>query len=160
ALAARVGCEGSRDPAACLRGKSANAIAAALPESYAGGGHKFGPIIDGVVLPKKPLETVEDGTHAPIPLIVGTTSNEFSTMVHNSLDGPPTTEAEYAALLGKRFPYVAKQLLAKYPAANFASPLAAYTAVWSAAAFTCPSEWLTSAAASRGPTYRFIFDHT
>jgi para-nitrobenzyl esterase len=143
-----------------MRDKSAVAIANAMPESF-DRGYKYGPVIDGWVLPARPLTLVERGEGSHVPLIVATTSSEFSTMVDNYVDGPLATEADYRAMLGKRFgPELARRLAERYPASAFASPLAAYIAVWSDGAFTCSSDWLADAAAAYAPAYRFVYDHT
>src|SRR5205814_405714 len=38
----------------------------------------FAPVIDGVTLPKQPVELLADGAAAEVPLLVGSTSDEFS----------------------------------------------------------------------------------
>src|SRR5262249_6136467 len=154
-LARRLGC----GDLACLRDKSASAVATAMPESF-DRGYKYGPVIDGWVLPRRPRELVERGEHNAVPLIVATTSNEFSTMIHNYVDGPMTTEADYRSALAKRFGALGRRIADAYPISAYPSPLAAYTTLWTDAAFTCSSDWLADAAAARAPAYRFVFDHT
>jgi para-nitrobenzyl esterase len=133
-----------------------------MPESF-GNGYQYAPVVDGWVLPRKPLEIVERGEHNHVPLIVATTSNEFSTMVHNYVDRPLVTAGDYQALLVRRFGTALGARLAEhYPASAYPTPLAAYIAMWSDAAFTCGSDWLADAAAAhqREPVYRFVYDHT
>ena len=77
-LAAAVGCT-SGDVAACLRGKSAAELASALP--YRRGllllpGVWWGPIVDGVELPKVPLDALRAGEFARVPLMIGTARDE------------------------------------------------------------------------------------
>ncbi len=147
----------------CLREKSPLAIATAVPESFGSDGVKYGPVIDGWVLPAQPLALVERGAHNHVPLVVATTSNEFSTMVHSYLEAPLVTDADYQALLGHRFGAAfARVLLARYPASTYGSPLAAFTALMSDVAFTCQSDWLAGAAAATQtePVYRFVYAHT
>lgn len=78
ALTAAVGCTG---PGAleCLRGKSAEQLASALP--YRRGmllepGVWWGPIVDGVELPKVPLGLIRSGDWARVPLMTGFAENE------------------------------------------------------------------------------------
>jgi carboxylesterase type B len=89
-LAHRLGCDrpASADTLACLRAAAPDAIATALPESLAPGGIRFGPVIDGWLLPARPIELVARGDHNHVPLVVSTTTREFSTMVQGYLDGP------------------------------------------------------------------------
>ncbi|MGC0369482.1 hypothetical protein [Microbacterium sp. SLBN-111] len=42
------------------------------------GGLPLGPVIDGDVLPRSPLEALADGASAGIPLVVGSTDDEFT----------------------------------------------------------------------------------
>jgi para-nitrobenzyl esterase len=163
-LAKRLACERATaaETIACLRDKSPMAIATAVPESYASDGIKYGPAIDGWVLPDRPLSLVEQGEHSHVPIIVSTTATEFSTMVHNYVDGPISTPADFSALAQRRFgakfgPY----LVAHYPATAYATPLQAYIAILSDAAFACQSDWLADAAASKQtePVYRFVYAH-
>jgi para-nitrobenzyl esterase len=159
ALAQRLDCA----TLACLRTRSASAIATAVPESFAPGGIKYGPVVDGYVLTASPLELAERGEQAHVPLLVASTADEFSTMVQNYLDGPLGTPDDYARQLARRFgPALAPRLLAQYPASAYPTPLAAYTAVWTDAAFACGSDWLADAAAAhqREPVYRFVYAHT
>jgi para-nitrobenzyl esterase len=162
-LAHQLGCDRAEPAAtvACLRAQSATAIAAALPESFAPDGQKYGPVVDGYALPAKPIELVERGQHNHVPLIVATTSNEYSTMIHSYIDGPISTADDYAAMVARRFPRMASRLVAEYPATAYATPLAAYTAMWGDVGFTCQSNWLADAAAAHQhePVYRFVFDH-
>ena len=41
-------------------------------------GLPFGPVVDGSVLPRPPLEAVADGSAASVPLLTGTTSDEWN----------------------------------------------------------------------------------
>jgi para-nitrobenzyl esterase len=77
-LGAAVGCTGA-DAAACLRGKTADELVAALP--YRRGmllqpGVWWGPIVDGRELPKVPLAAIRAGEFAHVPLMIGTALDE------------------------------------------------------------------------------------
>jgi para-nitrobenzyl esterase len=162
-LARRLGCDraAASDTLACLRAAAPEAIASALPESLAPGGVRFGPVIDGWLLPARPIELVARGDHNHVPLVVSTTTREFSTMVQGYLDGPLATTADYEAMVARRFPLVAPRLLELYPASAYATPRDALIALMSDENFVCPSDWLADAAAAhqREPVYRFLFDH-
>ncbi|MFK5143502.1 hypothetical protein ACI4A9_28780, partial [Klebsiella pneumoniae] len=41
-------------------------------------GLPLGPVVDGDVLPRSPLEALADGASAGIPLVVGSTDDEFT----------------------------------------------------------------------------------
>ena len=160
-LARKLGCAGDADVVACLRSRSASAVITALPESYHAG-YKFSPVVDGVVLPDRPLEIVRRGAHHHVSLMVGTTSREFSTMVHNYLVKPITSEADYRQAVQQRFGKHADSVLAQYPTSAYASPLEAFEALMGDIGFVCPSDGLAQAAsaAQAPPVWRFVFAHT
>jgi para-nitrobenzyl esterase len=154
-LARRLGCS----DVACMRDKSAVAIANAMPESF-GNGYKYGAVVDGWVVPARPLVMVERGEANRVPLVVATTSNEFSTMIQHYVDAPLATDGDYRAAVAKRFGNLAPRLAELYPMSSYASPVAALTAMFNDGSFECGSDWLATAAARYAPTYRFEFDHT
>ena len=81
-LAAAVGCAGEDAPE-CLRSKSAEALIAALPPKRGmilTPGIWWGPVVDGVELPKLPLQAMRAGSFAHVPLIIG--SNEVEGVLH------------------------------------------------------------------------------
>jgi para-nitrobenzyl esterase len=80
ALAAAVGCTGP-SALACLRGKSADVIASALPLKrgfIVRPGVWWGPVIDGVELTQEPLAALREGNHARVPLLIGWNRDEGS----------------------------------------------------------------------------------
>jgi para-nitrobenzyl esterase len=160
-LARAVDCRGSTEAVvACLRGKSAPAIASALPRSFAPGGAAFAPVIDGHIVPRAPLDALARGESADIPLLVSTTHAEFSTMIDHFTQGPLATADDYAAQLRARFGAAAPALLAAYPAAAYESPRAALIAVLTDLGFACPSDAIADEAATHrsSPVYRFEYD--
>ncbi|HEV7559108.1 MAG TPA: carboxylesterase family protein, partial [Kofleriaceae bacterium] len=156
-LARRLHCE-TPD---CMRAKSASQIATALPESFTNAGYAYGPVVDGYVLPARPQQLVDRGEGMHVPLIVATTTNEYSTMVRSVLQRPMLTPDDYQRSLADRFGLrLANKIVERYPAASFSSLLAAYTTVRSDAGFVCGSDWFADAASKHAPTYRFVYDHT
>jgi para-nitrobenzyl esterase len=52
-------------------------------------GLPFSPVVDGVLIPRQPLDAIRDGSSAQVPLLVGTTRDEwkiFSLMMRNIED--------------------------------------------------------------------------
>jgi para-nitrobenzyl esterase len=158
-LASRLDCDREPDVVACLRERSAAEIVAALPESFDGDG--FGPVVDGWVLPEPPLELVHAGAGSPVPLIVGVTADEFTTMISNFIDGPIDSPEAYATYLRDRFgEAAAADILAHWPASGYSTPIDALVAFFSDLAFVCPSRRLAGAAAGHAPVGRFVYTHT
>jgi para-nitrobenzyl esterase len=78
ALAAALGCAGP-DALACLRGKSADEVARALPAKRGlilRPGVWWGPVVDGVELPEIPLAAMRAGETARVPLLIGAARDE------------------------------------------------------------------------------------
>jgi para-nitrobenzyl esterase len=162
AMSHALGCEAAADELACLRGRSASEIIAAGPEDYAPGQYMWGPVVDGRVLTAKPWELIARGKHNAVPLIVGTTADEFTTMIRNYEKMPLATDAQYEAAVRARFPEKADAVLAHYPSSALGGPDAALTTLLTDVGFVCPSDALAaSATRSQGaPVRRFNFTHT
>ncbi len=158
-LARNVACDDQRDVLGCLRARSPAQLVTGLPESF-GGGYGFGPTIDGWVLPEQPLDLVREGRGNHVPLVVGVTADEYTTMIRNHIDRPIDNEANYAAFLrGRLGAGRATAILERYPADGYASPSAALVAFFGDVSFVCPSRQFTRAAALHAPVRRFVYRH-
>jgi para-nitrobenzyl esterase len=133
---------------------------AALPESF-GGGFAFGPTVDGLALTDRPLELVRAGLASTVPLIVGVTADEFTTMIQNYAPGPIETAEDMRAVLEARHgAAAAAAILAVYPPESYPTPRDALIAFFSDVAFVCPSRRFARAAAEHAPVRRFVWSHT
>ena len=77
-LAAAVGCTGP-DRLACLRARPAAALVAALPMKRSlplAPGVWWGPVVDGVELPRLPIDAMRAGDFAHVPFLVGWNRDE------------------------------------------------------------------------------------
>lgn len=154
------GCETAADVTGCLRALSPEQLIRAFPVDVIVGGRKgevsWGPTVDGVVLPARPLDAMLAGTHHYVPFIVGSNLDE------TNLSMPLiTTEAEYraavAALVG---PTLTDAVLLRYPVATYGTPRRALVQVTTDAFFGCQAR-LSARAAANGqtdaPVYRYLF---
>jgi para-nitrobenzyl esterase len=161
-MAHLLGCDGS-DAVACMRGRSPSAVIAALPREYRFGGVVYGPAIDGWVLPKAPIDALNRGEHQHVPLIVGTTTDEMTTMLHHYAPRSIKDAADHQAALERFFGHrVAGMVGEVYASARFATPAAAFVAAASDATFACPARSIArgvSAAQTEG-VWRYSFTHT
>jgi len=144
-----MGCTHAADPLACLRDKPVADLIVAPPIDGApdpqlpGGAQyvglparwRFGPVVDGEVLPDQPRALFADGNVADVPYILGSNTDE-GTLFHISAP-PVTTEAEYMAALERRFKTLAPEVAKLYPVANFDSPNAAIQRVTGDASLVC-----------------------
>ena len=153
-LAADLGCA----DAACLRELDWQDLAALsespISELGVPGAGSFGPAVDGVVLPEDPWDAIVAGEQLDVPLVVGSNTDETAQWV------PELTEEEYEAwvtgTLGAR---LGEEVLAVYPASDYASPRWAWIALTTDVSFHCPARWIheTAASTQTAPVYRYLF---
>jgi para-nitrobenzyl esterase len=141
-----LGCEAAADRAACLRGRSAADLVF---------GVAWGPVQDGFVLTQSPGRAIADGTAAQLPLLIGVTDDESTSLVpSNQL---PTTAAEYQTTVQTLFPTIAAQVLQQYPLANYPSPQRAWLDLLDDRWFTCTARRAASDHAANGnPVYHYV----
>jgi len=148
------------DDVACMRRRSAAEVVAALPESF-DGGYAFGPTVDGWVLPDRPIELVRARRGSQVPLVVGVTADEFTTMIQNYAPGPIDTEEAYRSFLVARFGAARAAVIARlYPLASYPTPRDALIAFFGDVMFICPSRRFARAAAEQATVRRFVYAHT
>jgi len=142
----------------CLRGLPATTVVQKVPGvvSVSGldAGIKWGPNVDGVILPAAPIVRLRAGTYNQVPFVVGANSDETARAV------PMVADAQtYADLIHATFgPTLGDLVLAQYPASAYATPRKALIAVTTDARFVCPARKIARAA--RGaPGFRYFFSH-
>ncbi|MGH9188362.1 MAG: carboxylesterase/lipase family protein, partial [Acidimicrobiales bacterium] len=119
----------------------------------------FEPVVDGIVLPQRPVDAVAGGAAAGVPLVVGTTADEWA--MFNFLErqnggiDDATLERRSQRLFGEATPYA----LAVYQAAR---PGATTLDLWEAIAtdwvFRTPAIRLAEVHASHTPaTWMYLF---
>ena len=154
------GCANTADIAACLRGKTVNEIVSAvsgLTNIYA---RVYGPNVDGHVFPDQPRKLIQARRYKPMPVIIGGTADETKTFL-NAI-GPVPDPASYAEAVTKLFGAQSRNaILARYPAASFASPRGALEVATTDAYFTCTTRrvarLLTSVQSE--PVHTYFFSH-
>jgi len=160
-IARDLGCEGSPDVAMCLRSRSADRVASALPPNLGSGGYTFAPNVDAGVLGDV-IERIEAQAHNKVPVIAGTTFDEYTTLIDDSTTRPIRTPADYRAEVEFQFLDNAADVLAMYPVTFFPTPRDAMVAVLTDVAFTCPTRKLLRALDDNqtAPVYRYLYSHT
>jgi para-nitrobenzyl esterase len=152
---AAVGCKTATDAVACLRSLP---VATLLNASAAFG---WRPIVDGVNIPLEPNTAIRTGFFRRVPILNGTNLTEgqlFAVLVLLQTGFPD--EAAYEALITQRFgSAAAPEILARYPASNFSTPLEAYAIVLTDSGFSCPASAAVRAISKHGvPVYQYEFD--
>jgi para-nitrobenzyl esterase len=159
-VAEKTGCAGSADVAACLRGKSVEEIVTAVPGTFSVLPRLYGPNVDGHVFPEQPIKMITARRYQPMPVIIGTTAEE--TLGWADTAGPVTDQASYAAAVEKTFGAGPRDaIMARYPAASYPTPRAAFAAASTDGLFNCVSRRVARAltAAQSEPVFRYFFNH-
>jgi para-nitrobenzyl esterase len=122
----------------------------------------FEPMIDGELLPRRPLEAVRDGSSAGIPLVIGTTADEWKLfMLQEGGRELPDDQLRRRAgnLVGGDVAQV-DEMLAHYRAAR---PAADNRDLWSAVltdhVFRMPALRLAEAQLAHAPVWMYRFDY-
>ena len=156
------GCQSVKNVANCLRALPVDTVLRTAPPTSVDvsslGNPKYGPYVDGKVLPAPPLERIADGKARQMPVIVG--SNEDETAIFAR--GVQTADEYATNLANSAGQVVAQRILEVYPVADYASPLAATIAVTSDATFTCSARNTVRALVEgqSEPVYRYYYTHT
>lgn len=163
AFAARLGCDGASDVAACLRAPSADAIREADDASSGvftelGRERAWWPIVDGALIGGSFRERVRAGAFARVPTIVGWNGDEGTLFVMLAEQAGTSVDASsYAdaiALLAAAFGVAAEDVLAQYPLERYPDAGAALAAALGDAGFACPSRRAARLLAEAGADVR------
>lgn len=122
------------------------------------------PVIDGFVLRKSAIETFLDGDQAPVPLLVGSNSDEGSILydlgdeaLYGSSPGPESEEG-YAQYLRDALGADAEKILELYPVNESATVLEAAAAVYGDSKFGARARFYAKQMADLGqPAYLYFF---
>jgi len=148
---------------ACLRARPADELVAALPKAFGGGAGVTLPIVlDDHVVPRRPIEAMRAGRHNHMPIVMGTNTDEYSDLIaFHAPQNRLTSEDVLADELRRQFPRHAAAVIAHYPTSSYPTPRAAYIAVWTDTAFTCPIRRALRALAQgqEEPVYRYVYAH-
>lgn len=157
-----LGC--SEDPAQCMRGMDAKAIlkkADPFPSRYlAGEGMRFINHVDGYVLTGTPLSMIQSGDFNKVPLLAGSTRDEFQPLIYTRVAMGLWTKKRYESAVRKRYGRHADHALRVYPADAYGSPAKAFVAILGDRGLICPTyEGLRAVAAFQPATYYYRFDY-
>jgi para-nitrobenzyl esterase len=157
------GCTGApsnAEIASCLRGLSAAAVVSAVPGKIDIFPRIYSPNVDGNLLCASPLEMIQAGNYAHMPVIVG--SNGAETISQVNVLGSIPDDATYQADVAKVFGATnGPQIVAQYPSSSFTSPKAAFVAVTTDGLHLCPSRRFARAISEQQgePLFRFLYTH-
>ena len=154
-FAASVGCSDASTQLSCLRALPASKLISG--ELAATWGVNTGP----TVLPISPAAAWAKGRINRVPVLVGTTHDEyrFRTFVNvDLLGGGPLTPATYATRVQEADPGSAGAILAEYPPSAYPSPDLAYATEMTDSLYSCPAHADDLLYSTRVPVYAYEFD--
>ena len=149
-----------RPPRLPARARACAALFAAGPPVISTGastapGEVYGLVVDGYVLPESPGPAIAGGRAAPLPLLIGVNDDEHATLAPAA--SLPATAAGYEAAVRSRFGLLGNEVLARYPAAAYATPALAYQDLLDDARFTCAARRAGADHAARGnAVYQYV----
>lgn len=164
-FAAALGCTGA-DPVVrvCLRSKTQNEVLAARPpgqfeEFRETGRSHWTPIVDGIEIPDQPRYLYEQGAFSHVPVLLGANRDEGWTFVNRSFPAG-LTDVQYQVAIEEEFGADAPLILAKYPAAHFASPKDALARLAGDAEYVCEGNRVAEMIErTKTPVFLYSFEH-
>ena len=150
-----IGCP-SPTTGACLRALTVPQILSVVdPVSDLG---KISPIVDGLVIPKQPLQAFNTGAFQHVPVINGSNHDEYRLFVilGEVLGAPPYTPATLASTVLASFgSSLGEQILANYPVSNYPNADYDYAALVTDSSFACGAHLVNSLLAQYVPVYSY-----
>jgi para-nitrobenzyl esterase len=152
-LAEALGVDDSEDVLAAMRSLGADQIHSTALETIPLGVNF--PVVDGWVLPDAPARIFEAGHHNDVPLVIGVTADEWTTLRGYF---PDVTVDRMRLLLGSMYGGLAPEALELYPATTddeaFVAADRALTDWW----FVCPSKFIADRMDRvSSPAYFYVF---
>ncbi|KAJ3538533.1 hypothetical protein NM688_g6506 [Phlebia brevispora] len=136
---------------ACLRSVPISALAPAQDATFNGSYNVFHPVLDGKTITVRPTESILEGIHSRVPLIVGSTSNETNS---GGSDFDTALKSFFPALTTKDL----DEFNVVYAASNFGSESEQFRDATGESQFKCAVEIMGDAFAqeeSNVYTYRY-----
>ncbi|MDQ2638813.1 MAG: carboxylesterase family protein, partial [Actinomycetota bacterium] len=158
--AADAGCEDAVAAAQCLRALPPEKLNHAVFYDRIGTEQLSGPVTGAPTLPVDPLTALAEGRGARVPVLIGTTADEFNLFTAlQYVRGRPIDAAHYLELLTEAFGADAEAVAQRYPPDRFGGsvPLA-YSAATTDGVFSCVADRVADALADNQPVYSYEFD--
>jgi para-nitrobenzyl esterase len=132
AIVTKLNCATATDIPACLRAVPAAQLVAA--------GSDARPVLDNVVLPRQPIDAFRTGKFNLVPVIIGSTHDEWTAFVWHLVAPPnqPMTEQGYADHITAAYHDNAAAVLKEYPVSAYPSPIQAFATVQTDSQVACP----------------------
>lgn len=119
------------------------------------------PLYGSPLLPTDSF-TVLQNSGSPVPLIIGSTREEYANSGDNPVTEANMTSSQYASAVQSEFGSNASTVESDYPVSNYSAPIYALIAVDSDYNVTCQTRNVARAASGSGrsPVWRYLYTHT
>jgi para-nitrobenzyl esterase len=159
--AAALGCPDPAAAAACLRALPVARLTAPLSYYPLAGSGLPGPVTGGALLPTDPLTAMANGTAAKVPVLLGSTHDEFRLFLAQGYQATKRTVSPetYPALVSRTFPAAPSDAVQRrYPLSRFgnSAPLA-FAAAVTDSAFACITGSIGNVMSRTSPVYAYEF---
>ncbi len=158
--AAEAGCGDPATAAACLRALPPERLQRPVLYDRIGTEQLSGPVTGTTTLPVDPMTGAAQGRAAKVPVMIGTTADEFNLFTAlQFVRGRPIDAAHYPELLAQAFGPNAAAVAQQYPPDRFGGsvPLA-YSAATTDGLFACVADRLADSLSAAEPVYSYVFD--
>ncbi len=148
----------------CLRSKSRDQVLLARPPALLEqiletGRSQWTPIVDGFEIPDQPRLLYQRGAFSHVPVMLGANRDEGWTFVNRSFPGEVTLE-QYEAAVDAEFGADGTPILARYPAADFASSKDALAKLAGDVEYVCEARRVARMIAStKTPVFLYSFEY-
>lgn len=158
--AAAVGCPNPADAATCLRSLPVDGLRNPVWYYNIGSDELTGPVTGSASIPRDPLAAFASGDAATVPVLIGTTRDEFTLFValRYLREGQRYAPGDYPRLLVETFGGDAAAVGARYPIDRYGGVAQAYSAAVTDADFACVSDRIAGELARAAPVYAYEFD--
>jgi para-nitrobenzyl esterase len=160
AYAVNAGCPDAATAAACLRALPASGLAEPPWYFHIGGNGLTGPVVGPPVLPVDAVAAIDGGRAAKVPVLIGTTRDEFTLFVALQYlrSGQLPNAGDYPRELAVIFGGHTAAVEAHYPLDHYGGDAAvAYSAAVTDGFFSCVADRMADGLAGGGPVYAYEF---
>jgi para-nitrobenzyl esterase len=157
--AAEAGCGDPGTAAACLRALPPQRLARPVFYDRIGTEALSGPVTGTKSLPVDPMTGAAQGRAAEVPVLIGTTADEFNLFTAlQFVRGRPIDAVHYPELLDQAFGHNAAEVAQQYPPDRFGGsvPLA-YSAAATDGLFACVADRLADSLSAAESVYSYVF---
>jgi para-nitrobenzyl esterase len=164
-FAARLGCADPATVLTCLRSKTRDQVLTALPQAMSqvsepAGRVHWRPIVDGRVIPDQPRTLFARRAFHHVPTIVGSNRDEGWGPVITRSFPTGVSAAQYERWADTEFGSDASDVLARYPAAAYATPMEAMAQVVGDGEYVCEARRLARLiSATSAPVYQYSYEY-